>query len=98
MAELIEKDQLENELNKLSDKWSISDKFLISNYEFKNFNDALSFMNKVGVKCEEMDHHPKWTNVYNRLEIELFTHDKNGLTMKDFDLASYMDQEFESYE
>ena len=98
MAELIEKDQLENELNKLSDKWSISDKFLISNYEFKNFNDALSFMNKVGVKCEEMDHHPKWTNVYNRLEIELFTHDKDGLTMKDFDLASFMDQEFESYE
>ena len=98
MAELIEKDQLENELNKLSYKWSISDKFLISNYEFKNFNDALSFMNKVGVKCEEMDHHPKWTNVYNRLEIELFTHDKDGLTMKDFDLASYMDQEFESYE
>ena len=98
MAELIEKDQLENELNKLSDKWSISDKFLISNYEFKNFNDALSFMNKVGVKCEEMDHHPKWTNVYNRLEIELFTHDKDGLTIKDFDLAVFMDQEFESYE
>jgi len=98
MAELIEKDQLENELNKLSYKWSISDKFLISNYEFKNFNDALSFMNKVGVKCEEMDHHPKWTNVYNRLEIELFTHDKDGLTIKDFDLASFMDQEFKSYE
>ena len=98
MAELIEKDQLENELNKLSDKWSISDKFLISNYEFKNFNDALSFMNKVGVKCEEMDHHPKWTNVYNRLEIELFTHDKNGLTIKDFHLALFMDQEFKNYE
>ena len=98
MAELIEKDQLETELNKLSYKWSISDKFLISNYEFKNFNDALSFMNKVGVKCEEMDHHPKWTNVYNRLEIELFTHDKDGLTIKDFDLAVFMDQEFKSYE
>ena len=97
MAELIEKDQLENELNKLSYKWSISDKFLISNYEFKNFNDALSFMNKVGVRCEEMDHHPKWTNVYNRLEIELFTHDKDGLTLKDFDLAVFMDQEFENH-
>ena len=98
MAELIEKEQLENELNNLSEKWSISDKFLICRYEFQNFNDALSFMNKVGVKCEEMDHHPKWTNVYNRLEIELFTHDKDGLTMKDFDLAIFMDQEFESYE
>ena len=98
MAELIEKNQLESELTKLSNKWRISDKFLICNYEFKNFIDVLSFMNRVGVKCEEMDHHPKWTNVYNRLEIELFTHDKNGLTMKDFDLASFMDQEFESYE
>ena len=98
MAELIEKNQLGNELTNLSNKWSISDKFLICKYEFTNFNDALSFMNKVGVKCEEMDHHPKWTNVYNRLEIELFTHDKDGLTMKDFDLASFMDQEFKSYE
>ena len=98
MAELIEKNQLENELNNLSEKWSISDKFLICKYEFQNFNDALSFMNKVGLKCEEMDHHPKWTNVYNNLEIELFTHDKDGLTTKDFDLASFMDQEFKSYE
>ena len=98
MAELIEKNQLESELTKLSNKWSINDKFLICIYEFKNFNDTLSFMNKVAVKCEEIDHHPKWTNVYNRLEIELFTHDKDGLTMKDFDLAIFMDQEFESYE
>ena len=98
MAELIEKNQLESELTKLSNKWSINDKFLICMYEFKNFNDTLSFMNKVGAMCEEMDHHPKWTNVYNRLEIELFTHDKDGLTMKDFDLAIFMDQEFESYE
>ena len=98
MAELIEKNKLESELTKLSNKWIINEKFLISKYEFKNFNDALSFMNKVGVKCEEMNHHPKWTNVYNRLEIKLFTHDKDGLTMKDFDLAIFMDQEFESYE
>ena len=98
MAELIEKNKLESELTKLSNKWIINEKFLICKYEFKIFNDALSFMNRVGVKCEEMDHHPKWTNVYNRLEIELFTHDKDGLTMKDFDLAIFMDQEFERYE
>ena len=76
------------------------------NWRYINFNNVtsktlhlqkLSFMNKVGVKCEEMDHHPKWTNIYNRLEIELFTHDKDGLTMKDFDLASFMDQKFKRY-
>ena len=98
MAELIEKQNLKNQLNKLSNKWSINDKFLIRKYEFKNFNEALSFMNKVGVRCEEMDHHPKWTNVYNRLDIELFTHDKDGLTIKDFDLAIFMDEEFKKYE
>ena len=98
MAELIEKNQLKSELTKLSNKWIINEKFLICKYEFENFNDALSFMNKVGVKCEEMDHHPKWTNTYNRLEIELFTHDKDGPTIKDFDLAVFMDQQFKSYE
>ena len=98
MAELIEKNNLKNQLNKLSKKWSIRDKFLICKYKFKNFNNALSFMNKVGVRCEEMDHHPKWTNVYNKLDIELFTHDKDGLTIKDFDLALFMDEEFKKYE
>ena len=98
MAELLEKIQIENEFIKLSSKWSINDKFLICNYEFNNFNDVLSFVNKVGVKCEEMDHHPKWTNVYNKLDIELFTHDKGGLTIKDFDLAMFMDEEFKKYE
>tara|TARA_B100001109_G_scaffold252145_1_gene247646 strand:+ start:629 stop:922 length:294 start_codon:yes stop_codon:yes gene_type:complete len=95
MTELLQKKQLEIELTNLSNKWSIKGKFLICRYEFKDFNDTLSFMNMVGIKCEEIDHHPKWTNIYNRLEIELFTHDKDGLTMKDFDLASFMDQEFQ---
>ena len=98
MAELIEKENLNNLLNKLSNKWNINGKYLVCNYEFKNFNNALSFMNKVGVICEKMDHHPKWTNVYNRLEIELFTHDKDGLTIKDFDLAVFMDEEFKKHE
>ena len=98
MAELIKKQNLKNQLNNLSNKWNINDKFLICKYEFKNFNEALSFMNKVGVRCEEMDHHPKWTNVYNKLDIELFTHDKDGLTIKDFDLAVFMDEEFKKYE
>ena len=50
MAELIEKNKLVNELSKLSNKWSISDKYLICKYEFRNFNDAVSFRNNVGVK------------------------------------------------
>ena len=51
-------------------------------------------MNIVGEKCDELDHHPKWTNVYNRIEVELFTHDKGGLTIKDFNLSKHMDAAF----
>ena len=98
MAELLSNVIIEKKLKLLSNNWNLKDKFLICNYQFKNFKDAIDFMNKVGEKCEEMDHHPKWTNVYNRLEIELFTHDKDGLTIKDFDLALFMDQEFKSHE
>ena len=43
-------------------------------------------------------HHPKWTNVYNKIEVELFTHDNDGLTEKDFTLAKEMDNLFKNYE
>ena len=46
-------------------------------------------MKEVAVKCEEMNHHPKWTNVYNKLDIELYTHDSGGITEKDFELSSF---------
>ena len=98
MAELLSNIIVEEKLNLLSNSWSQKDKFLICEYEFKNFIDALSFMNKIGAKCEAMDHHPKWTNVYNRIEVELFTHDSDGLTEKDFTLAKEMDTLFKNYE
>tara|TARA_X000001036_G_scaffold176850_1_gene167385 strand:+ start:246 stop:542 length:297 start_codon:yes stop_codon:yes gene_type:complete len=98
MAELLSDVIIEKKLKLLSDNWNLKDKFLICNYQFKNFKDAIDFMNKVGEKCEEMDHHPKWTNVYNRLEIELFTHDSDGLTEKDFILANEMDTQFKNHE
>ena len=98
MAELLSNVIIEKKLKLLSDNWNLKDKFLICNYQFKNFKDAIDFMNKVGEKCEEMDHHPKWTNVYNRLEIELFTHDSDGLTEKDFILANEMDTQFKNHE
>ena len=98
MAELLSNVIIEKKLKLLSNNWNLKDKFLICNYQFKNFKDAIDFMNKVGVKCEEMDHHPKWTNVYNRIEVELFTHDSDGLTEKDFTLAKEMDTLFKTYE
>ena len=98
MIQLLSNAIIHEKLNLLSNSWSRKDKFLICEYKFKNFIDALSFMSKIGEKCEAMDHHPKWTNVYNKIEVELFTHDNDGLTEKDFTLAKEMDNLFKNYE
>lgn len=97
MAELISKDQLNQKINNLSKNWVIEDIFLKGSFIFKNFDDAFSFMKKVAIKCEDMNHHPKWTNVYNKIDVELYTHDSGGITEKDFELSSYMDAEFKNF-
>jgi 4a-hydroxytetrahydrobiopterin dehydratase len=97
MAELISKDELNQKINNLSKNWVIEDVFLKGSYVFKNFDNAFSFMKKVAIKCEDMNHHPKWTNVYNKIDVELYTHDSGGITEKDFELSSYMDAEFKNF-
>ena len=97
MAELISKDELNQKINNLSKNWVIEDVFLKGSFVFKNFDDAFSFMKKVAIKCEDMNHHPKWTNVYNKIDVELYTHDSGGITEKDFELSSYMDDEFKNF-
>ena len=59
-------------------------------FKFKNFNEAFGFMTRVAMKAEQMDHHPEWFNVYNRVEVTLTTHDADGLTMSDIKLAHFM--------
>lgn len=97
MSELISKDLLNQKINNLSKNWVIEDIFLKGSFVFKNFDDAFSFMKKVAIKCEDMNHHPKWTNVYNKIDVELYTHDSGGITEKDFELSSYMDAEFKNF-
>ena len=97
MADLISKDELNQKINNLSKNWVIEDIFLKGSFVFKNFDDAFNFMKKVAIKCEDMNHHPKWTNVYNKIDVELYTHDSGGITEKDFELSSYMDAEFKNF-
>lgn len=60
-------------------------------WKFKDFAQAMAFMNAVAEVAERMNHHPEWTNVYNRVNVRLTTHDAGGLTQLDFDLAQAMD-------
>ena len=60
-------------------------------FAFTDFSAAFAFMTRVALRAEQMDHHPEWFNVYNRLEVTLATHDANGITQKDIDLAIFMD-------
>ncbi len=60
-------------------------------FRCKDFNEAFGFMGRVALMAERMDHHPDWRNVYNRVEIELSTHDAGGLTERDVKLARFID-------
>lgn len=61
-------------------------------FRFRNFVAAWSWMSGVAIWAEKMNHHPEWSNVYGTVEVTLTTHDANGLTQKDLDLARKMDQ------
>ena len=58
---------------------------------FQDFNEAWSFMSRVALKAEQLNHHPEWCNVYNRVSIILSTHDCGGLSQNDFELAAFID-------
>lgn len=60
-------------------------------FKFRDFNAAFGFMSRVALVAEKMDHHPEWTNVYNRVDVTLSTHDAGGLTARDVALAKAMD-------
>ena len=59
---------------------------------FADFNAAFGFMARVALMAEKMDHHPEWSNVYNRVEVTLSTHDAGGVTPLDVSLARFMDE------
>ena len=71
--------------------WEEDDDAIAKGFEFDDFKQAWAFMSKIADKAEEMDHHPEWTNVYNKVLIRLSTHDAGGITSKDFELARHIE-------
>ncbi|WP_313113688.1 4a-hydroxytetrahydrobiopterin dehydratase [Aequorivita sediminis] len=85
----------ENEiLEKLKDLegWEYSEEALHAVFEFENFKEAFTSMTRIAFEAERLNHHPEWSNVYNSLEIYLSTHDADGVTEKDFELARIIDE------
>ena len=72
--------------------WEEKDNKLYRQFKFKDFSEAFSFMTRVALAAEKMDHHPTWTNTYNQVEIWLSTHDAGDVvTEKDMKLAKKID-------
>ena len=69
-------------------EWEYYDNALHTDFEFDNFKDCMSAMNRIAFECEALNHHPEWTNIYNTLDITLTTHDAGGVTELDFKLAA----------
>lgn len=67
-----------------------NDTAITASFKFADFNEAFGFMTRVAIKAQEMDHHPEWSNVYNRVEITLSTHEAKGLTERDVKLATFI--------
>ncbi len=67
-------------------------------FRFKDFNAAFGWMTRVALAAEKLDHHPEWFNVYNRVEVVLATHDADGVTELDVELARVMDAAAETQE
>ena len=65
---------------------------LVKSFRFKDFNAAFGFMTRVALLAETMDHHPEWSNVYNRVDVLLATHEAGGVTERDVKMARFMDE------
>ena len=75
--------------------WRVADDArpaLARSLTFGDFNAAFGFMTRVALMADKMDHHPEWSNVYNRVEILLTTHDADGVTQRDVTLARFIDK------
>lgn len=92
MAELLDPAERETALNTVP-AWSYDEQAgaVIRDFKFKNFVEAFAFMTQVALLAEKADHHPDWSNAFNRVSIKITSHDAGGLTVKDIALAKAID-------
>ena len=73
-------------------QWTVDQQSISRELVFRDFNEAFGFMSRVALLAERRNHHPNWSNVYNRVSITLSTHDLGGLSDLDIELAAAIDQ------
>ena len=85
----LSQEDIDEELKSLPG-WSVVNEKLHKEFLFDNFNQAFGFMTRSAMEIEKMNHHPEWFNVYNKITIELTTHDAGGITKNDVNLAKIL--------
>lgn len=95
MAEKYTQEQINVALAELNDgldtPWQIENDKLVKTFKFKSFIRAFGWMSQIAIWAEKLNHHPEWFNVYNRVEVQLTTHDAGGISELDFKLAGKME-------
>lgn len=92
------KAEIEKHLAEELKNWKLDENTIKREFKFKTFVEAFSFMTAIALEAEKLDHHPDWSNAYNKVSIALATHSSNGITQLDFDLAHKIDNAFKNYE
>jgi 4a-hydroxytetrahydrobiopterin dehydratase len=93
----LSKQEIQDRMKEIDVLWVVEGKFIHREIIFKDFVEAFSFMTAVAIIAEKSDHHPNWKNEYNKVTIDLNTHDADGITKKDFQLAKGIDQIIKNY-
>ncbi|WP_027078676.1 4a-hydroxytetrahydrobiopterin dehydratase [Maribacter antarcticus] len=93
----LNKEEIQDGMKEIDVSWVLEVQFIHREIIFKDFVEAFSFMTAVAMIAEKAGHHPDWKNVYNKVNITLNTHDADGLTKKDFQLAKGIDRVLKNY-
>jgi len=96
MAKVLAEPELRARLEALPG-WSLREGRLYRQFRFADFSEAFAFMAKMAVFSERKNHHPEWKNVYNRVEVELFTHDSGGITELDLEWAAVASAAYQKF-
>lgn len=90
--EKLSEQQVSEKLKNVDSEWKKDGDFIKRSFTLKDFKQAFAFMTNVAFLAEKADHHPNWDNTYKNVNIALSTHEADGLTEKDFDLAAKIDE------